>query len=72
MILQPLAWLRSYWVSPRAVRAEAWALGGRHMGDVEAGAKLEAAAMGVTSERSILLHAVLRDAGARRRKRGRS
>ena len=60
MTFQPLEWIRSYWISPREVRAEIWALGGRHQGEVLQGARLEARASGITVQRSILLKAVIR------------
>lgn len=43
-----------------AVRAEAWALGGRHRGDVLEGARLELAAPGISPDRAGLLRAVIR------------
>jgi hypothetical protein len=52
--------LRSTWVAPQEVRAEAWALGGRHRGKVLEGARLELAASGLAVRRSILLRAVIR------------
>jgi hypothetical protein len=52
--------LRSTWVPPQEVRAEAWALGGRHRGRVLEGARLELAASGLAVRRSILLRAVIR------------
>ncbi|HYE44164.1 MAG TPA: hypothetical protein VEA44_00160 [Caulobacter sp.] len=42
------------------VRAEAWALGGRHAGEVLAGAQSELAAGGLTPKRAMLLRAVIR------------
>jgi len=52
--------LRSAWVPPQEVRAEAWALGGRHRGKVLEGARLELATSGLAVRRSILLRAVIR------------
>ncbi len=65
--------IRSYWISPREVRAEAWALGGRHRGEVLQGARLEAKAADLSFRRAILLKAVIRSqstADRRRRKAG--
>ena len=42
------------------VRAEAWALGGRHRGDVMAGAKAELLADGLSPRQAGLLRAVIR------------
>jgi hypothetical protein len=52
--------LRSTWVPPQEVRAEAWALGGRHRGRVLEGARMELAARGLAVRRAILLRAVIR------------
>ncbi len=52
--------LRSTWVPPQEVRAEAWALGGRHRGKVLDGARLELATSGLAVRRAILLRAVIR------------
>jgi len=52
--------LRSTWVAPQEVRAEAWALGGRHRGKVLEGARLELAESGLDVRRAILLRAVIR------------
>jgi hypothetical protein len=52
--------LRSSWVAPQEVRAEAWALGGRHRGQVLEGARLELAARGLDVRRAVLLRAVIR------------
>jgi hypothetical protein len=52
--------LRPAGVSAQEVRAEAWALGGRHKGEVVAGARLELAAPGVKPARAALLKAVIR------------
>ena len=42
------------------IRAEAWALGARHQGEVLAGAKAESRAADLTVRRAILLRAVIR------------
>jgi hypothetical protein len=47
------------------VRAEAWALGGRHAGEVLSGAQSELAAGGLTPRRAMLLRAVIRSREAR-------
>jgi hypothetical protein len=52
--------LRSTWVAPQEVRAEAWALGGRHRGKVLEGARLELASSGLAGRRAVLLRAVIR------------
>jgi hypothetical protein len=49
------------------VRAEAWALGGRHRGEVVDGARAELLAPGITSHRSMLLRAVIRSSKGGRR-----
>ncbi len=56
----PVAWLRSHWIPAAEVRAEIWALGGRHRGRVMDGARLEAKAPGLSPRRAMLLQAVLR------------
>ncbi|MES2034629.1 MAG: hypothetical protein V4466_10670 [Pseudomonadota bacterium] len=50
----------SQWVSPHEVRAEAWALGSRHMGEVLAGARSELLAPSLSARRTVLLKAVIR------------
>ena len=59
---QSSLWTRllANWIRPEEIRAEAWALGGRHRGDVLAGAKAELKAAGLTFRRAILLKAVMR------------
>jgi hypothetical protein len=52
--------IRPAGVSAQAIRAETWALGSRHKGDVTAGARQELAAPGVKPERAALLKAVIR------------
>jgi hypothetical protein len=52
--------LRSHWIPEREIRAETWALGGRHAGRVIEGARLEAKAPQVSFRRAILLKAVIR------------
>lgn len=47
-------------VSETEIRAEAWALGGRHRGDVLVGARAELAAAGLPFRRAMLLRAVIR------------
>lgn len=58
---------RSRWISRAEVRAEAWALGVRHRGEVLEGARLELTAAGVSVRRSMLLKAVIRSRRPRRR-----
>lgn len=58
-----LARLRSYWITQREIRAETWALGGRHQGRVLEGAREESRAPDVTFRRAILLKAVIRSVG---------
>ena len=55
-----LSEVRSRWVSPAEVRAEAWALGARHQGEPLQGARIELKAAGISAERSVLLKAVIR------------
>jgi hypothetical protein len=55
-----VARLRSYWISEQEIRAEAWALGGRHHGQVLEGARSESRAPGLSFRRAILLKAVIR------------
>ncbi len=55
-------WISSHLVPQAAVRAEAWKLGGRHLGDVAAGAHLELNRADLTPARRALLRAVLRNA----------
>jgi hypothetical protein len=52
--------LRSSWIPEAEVRAEAWALGGRHRGEVVAGARSELTAPGISVRRALLLRAVIR------------
>ena len=59
--------LRSHWIAPHEVRAEVWALGGRHHGQVLEGARSELSAPGLPIRRAILLKAVIRDHDARTR-----
>ena len=47
-------------VSDREVRAEAWALGGRHAGEVVRGARAELADRRLSPRRAVLLRAVIR------------
>jgi hypothetical protein len=52
--------LRSQWIPEAEIRAEVWALGGRHRGEVVEGARSELKAPGITVRRSMLLLAVIR------------
>lgn len=56
----PVTWIRSFWIPRQEVRAEIWALSGRHQGRVMEGARLEAKTPGITARRAVLLQAVLR------------
>jgi hypothetical protein len=47
-------------VSPSAVRAETFALGGRHLGEVLEGARIELSAPDVSPQKAALLRAVIR------------
>jgi hypothetical protein len=53
--------VQSHWISPQEVRREALALGGRHMGDVLAGARKEMTERNILFRRSVLLRAVIRE-----------
>jgi hypothetical protein len=44
------------------VRAETWAIGGRHQGEVLAGARRELTAPGISFRRALLLKGVIRNA----------
>jgi hypothetical protein len=55
--------VQSHWIPPQEVRREALALGGRHMGDVLAGARKEMAEPDILFRRSVLLRAVIRQDG---------
>ena len=55
-----VGWMRAQWISPAEVRAETWALGGRHRGAVVAGAQRELATVGASTRRRVLLRAVIR------------
>ncbi len=57
---QLVARFRSHWISPAEVRAEVWALGGRHRGEVLEGARSELKGGGISIRRSVLLRAVIR------------
>ncbi len=54
-------WARLFanWIRPEEIRREVWALGGRHRGDVLAGAKAELKMAGLSFRRAILLKAVV-------------
>ncbi len=58
-----LARISSRWTAPQEVRAEAWALGGRHRGRVVEGARSELRAPGLPLRRALLLRAVIRAEG---------
>jgi len=47
-------------VSDREIRAETWALGGRHGGEVLRGARTELAGRDVPARRALILRAVIR------------
>ncbi len=55
----------SYRVLSQDVRREAWALGGRHLGQVLIGARLEAQSPALTFRRASLLKAVIRSEARR-------
>jgi hypothetical protein len=52
--------LRSYWITQHDIRAEAFALGSRHHGQVLEGAAEELKASNLPFRRAILLRAVIR------------
>lgn len=60
MLAKLWAHLTANWVRPEEIRAEVWALGGRHRGEALAGAKAELKAVGLSFRRAILLKAVVR------------
>jgi hypothetical protein len=53
--------IRSHWIPEAEVRAETWALGVRHRGEVLQGARSEMRAPDVSPRRAILLKAVIRN-----------
>lgn len=55
-----LTTVRSHWISPAEVRAESWALGGRHHGQILEGARVELKSDGLSIRRAVLLKAVIR------------
>jgi len=57
---QFLETIRAQWISPSEIRAEAWALGGRHRGEVLEGARAELKAVGISIRRAVLLKAIIR------------
>ncbi len=59
------AGFRQSWIDPQAVRAEAWALGGRHQGRVVEGARRELREPGLSARRAGLLKAVVRSENAK-------
>ncbi len=77
-----MEWIGSKMVDERAIRAESFALGGRHLGEVLTGARVELAADGKTAAQRALLTAVIRrqkrlerhpkSAGSRKSARGAS
>jgi hypothetical protein len=57
-----ISFLRDLWTRPilaRDIRAEAFALGGRHMGDVVQGARAELGEPNISWRRTLLLRAVI-------------
>ena len=56
------------WIDPRDVRAETWALAGRHRGHVLEGARIELKARDLPRPRRRLLRAVVRSQGGASRK----
>jgi hypothetical protein len=52
--------IRALWVPVQDVRAETWALGARHRGQVLEGARSEASTPGLSFRRAMLLRAVIR------------
>lgn len=57
--------LRPWRLTDHEIRAEAWALGARHQGQVMDGAMAEARAPNISLRRAILLRAVIRTQTAR-------
>jgi len=55
-----LARLRPWRLTEHEIRAEAWALGARHQGEVLSGALAESRAPHLSLKRAILLQAVIR------------
>ena len=53
-------WIDSFLVHESDLRAECWALGGRHRGDVLKGARAELADRSSTTTKRSLLRAVIR------------
>jgi len=53
--------LAASWIPLAEVRAESWALGARHGGQVVEGAREEGQAPGLSFRRAILLKAVIRE-----------
>lgn len=52
--------LGGHWIPDQEVRAEAWALGGRHRGEVTEGARRELREPDISARRAVLLRAVIR------------
>lgn len=65
-----MEWIGSRFVTDREIRAESFALGGRHLGEVLVGARAELAMAGKTPAQRAVLRAVIRRQGrlARARK----
>lgn len=59
-LLNVLERLRPWRLTEQQIRAEAWALGARHKGQIRAGALEESRDQGISLRRAILLNAVLR------------
>jgi hypothetical protein len=57
--LKLFSWLTLSLIPPEEIRAEIWALGGRHRGEALKGAMLELKAPDITKRRSDLLRAVI-------------
>lgn len=62
-LIASLARLKALWIAPSEVRAEMWAIGGRHCGQVIEGAREEGRTPGLSFRRAILLKAVIREHG---------
>jgi hypothetical protein len=62
-LTESLARLKALWIPTAEVRAETWAIGVRHRGQVVEGARQEGRAAGLSFRRAILLKAVIREHG---------
>ena len=60
-LIRGLARLGALWIPRAEVRAETWAIGVRHRGQVVEGARQEGRAAGLSFRRAILLKAVIRE-----------